>query len=170
MNATATSTTDRPLQARAGGARGQSKIYQAIATPINFIAFIVSLYLIDNRNRAQHERGPEGKANGSSRRTWLHKLLYRQRASPYDWVDSYQVQAKGDDAASPASRQANGNPWFYQTKQKKLLRVEAADAFALRSSVLFALGVLTVSAAWLLCWAAMWLVARVLDQIVSARV
>ncbi|KAI1312528.1 hypothetical protein F5Y03DRAFT_240004 [Xylaria venustula] len=167
MNATATSTTGRPLQARADGARGQSKIYQAIATPINFIAFIVSLYLIDNRNRAQRQRQPE---NDNSGRTWLHKLLYRQRASPYDWVDSYRVGAKGDDVVPAAPIQATSNPWFYHTKQKKLLKVEAADAFALRSSVLFAMGVLTVSAAWLLWRAAMWLVARVLDQTVSARV
>ncbi|KAI0432943.1 hypothetical protein F5Y09DRAFT_113745 [Xylaria sp. FL1042] len=187
MNAT-TPTTGQPSQARADQVRWrQSKIYQAIATPINFIVFLVSLYLIDNRNRAQRHRQPEGKANDHNRRTWLHRLLYRQRASPYDWVDSYQrspvsqsayttpphheVRAKNGDAVSPRStKETGGGTWYYHTKQKKLLKVEAADAFALRNSVFLFLGVLAVAVGWVLWRMVMWLTARILSRLVFAKV
>ncbi|KAI0817493.1 hypothetical protein GGR55DRAFT_21697 [Xylaria sp. FL0064] len=178
MNAT-TSTTDRPLRARTDQARGQqSKIYQAIATPINFIVCLVSLYLIDSRNRAQRHRQPEGKATDSSQRSWLHWLLYRQRGSPYDWVDTYQGQPVSQSAYTTTPRhevrvkdvtgstRETGNTWFYHTKQKKLLRVEAADAFALRNPVLVVLGVLAISVGWVLGRTVMWLTAMVLRRVV----
>ncbi|KAI3342801.1 hypothetical protein F4824DRAFT_120330 [Ustulina deusta] len=174
MNATIP-TRSTPLRARAD---------EAIATPINFIAFLVSLYLIDSRNRAQRE----SKASGNNRRTWLQGLLYRQSSSPYDWVDSYRGRPSpqsayattarlhearvGDEDAAPArsTRETGGRAWFYHTKQTKLFRVEAADAFALRNSVLLALGVLAVSVGWVLWRTTMWLAARVLNRIVLARV
>ncbi|KAI1356487.1 hypothetical protein F5Y01DRAFT_267522 [Xylaria sp. FL0043] len=180
MNPT-TPTTDRPLRARADQAKEQqSKIYQAIATPINFTVFLVSLYLIDTRNRAQRHRQPEGKASDSGQRTWLHWILYRRRGSPYDWVDSYQGQPVSQAAYTTTPRhevrvkdvptgstRETGDTWFYHTKQKKLLRVEAADAFALRNPVLLVLGVLAVSVGWVLWRMVMWLIAMVLRRVVS---
>ncbi|KAI1423958.1 hypothetical protein F5Y12DRAFT_499764 [Xylaria sp. FL1777] len=177
MNNTTTPTTSTPLRAKANEARWQSKIYHAVVTPINFITFLVSLYLVDSRNRAQRHRQPDSKASGNNGRTWLRRLLYSQPSSPYDWVDSYQerlslryeVRLQGEDAAPRATKDTEG-PWFYHTKQKKLFRAEAADAFALRNSVLFALGLLAVSVGWVLWRTMMWLAARVLNWIVLATV
>jgi hypothetical protein len=60
-----------------------------------------------------------------------------------------------------SSKQVGGGPWFYHTKQKKLLRLEAEHAFALRNSVLFGLCLLAILAGWLLwrttVWLAIWI-------------
>ncbi|KAI1118792.1 hypothetical protein F5Y14DRAFT_180228 [Nemania sp. NC0429] len=178
MSAVAATTAIPPSRARADDVRWQSKIYQAVMTPVNFVTFIVSLYLIDiryqARRRLQHE---SGSAKGNDLMAWMHWLLYRRRPSPYDWVDGYQEQSSlhsqsttttttvrrevvvttshtgdgdGDGDGSSLSVKETGDSWFYHTKQKKLFKVEAADAFALRRWVLFALCTLAVSAAWVL--------------------
>ncbi|KAI0418044.1 hypothetical protein F5X98DRAFT_338747 [Xylaria grammica] len=165
-----TPMTRVPSRARTDKVKWQSKIYQAVATPINFVAFLVSLYLIDSRHRAQRYGQHESRASGNNERPWLHRLLYQQR-SPYDWMDSYQGRAspqsayttphhdvKAKDGASRSIKETRAS-WFYHTKQKKLLRVEAADAFALRNSVLFALFVLVVFVLWVLWRAVVWLIA-----------
>ncbi|KAI0409743.1 hypothetical protein F4802DRAFT_593379 [Xylaria palmicola] len=151
-----------PLRARVGGGKWLSKIYQVVVTPVNFVAFLVSLYLIDNYYRAQRYQQHGGRTNdGKGGRTWLHKFLYRRVSSPYEWVDGYRGQSspqpinstpRHNDEARRSAAGADGS-WFYHTKQRKLLRAEVADAFALRNSVLFALGILAASTGWALWWA-----------------
>ncbi|KAI0535752.1 hypothetical protein GGR58DRAFT_426038 [Xylaria digitata] len=170
-NQTMSTTASAALRARGDEVRWQSKIYQAVMTPINFVAFLVSLYLIDSRYRAQRNRQHEGKASDNKRIPWLHRLLYRQNSSPYDWVGSpqrrlspqsahttprHEVDIKNEDKA-PRSIKEIGSPWFSHTMQKKLLIMEAADAFGLQNSVLFALFVLAIFIAWVLWQAMMWL-------------
>ncbi|KAI1367997.1 hypothetical protein F5Y08DRAFT_296918 [Xylaria arbuscula] len=171
MNATTSSS------ARAEEARWQSKIYQAIATPVNFITFLISLYLIDSHNRAQRYHQPESKASGTNQRTWLHKLFHQQTSSPYDWVNSYQEASLPRSAhAAPPRHGARGEKdgeagnWFYRTKQKKLLRAEAANAFAMRDSVLLAMGTLAIFVLWVLWQVVKWLALWVLHQMVLAKV
>ncbi|KAI0548294.1 hypothetical protein F4679DRAFT_325514 [Xylaria curta] len=156
------------LGARVGEqVKWQSKIYNAVVTPINFVTFIVSLYLIDNQYRAQRYFQHEADET-----LWLHRLFSRQRSSPYDRVDNYQGQPSSpsanathrngtsnkhaDDVPRPAKEA--GDAWYYHTKQKKLFKLEAADAFALRNLVLLALCFLIVSVGWVLWWVVVWLI------------
>ncbi|KAI1262963.1 hypothetical protein F5Y18DRAFT_137861 [Xylariaceae sp. FL1019] len=123
-----------------------AKVHQAVMTPINFITFLVSLYLVDSHYRAQRERQHHNQNRSGSSRPWLHRVLFRAR-SPYSWVDDYGV-TPAHIASKPTATKAENTPgrievdrghWFYHTKQKKLLRLEAADAFALRNSVFLGL-------------------------------
>lgn len=156
---------------------------QAVVTPINFVTFILSLYFIDSRYRAQRHRQRESSAESNNRMPWLYWLLYRRRPSPYDWVDTYQGQSSlhsqstalrhevivshpGD--SSSVSIKETSDSWFYHTKQKKLFRVEAADAFALRNWVLFALCIIAVSVSWLLWRTVVWSTALSKNWIVLA--
>lgn len=156
---------------------------QAVMTPINFVTFILSLYLIDSRYLAQRHRRHENSAEGDNWMPWLHWLLFRRRPSPYDWVDSYQGQQPlhsqnttlrheviishpGD--SSSVSIKETSESWFYHTKQKKLFRAEAADAFALRNWVLFALCILAVSVGWMLWRTVVWSTALGKNWIVLA--
>ncbi|KAI1828106.1 hypothetical protein F4861DRAFT_490677 [Xylaria intraflava] len=163
--------------------RWQSRIYQAVMTPVNFVTFLVSLYFVDTQYRARRHRQHESNASISNGRYWLHKLLYRQEASPYDWVDTHQTQSSLQSTSITLRRHAVGaeNPdpqttqtkqtisryeqvagrtaWFYQTKQTKLFKTEADDAFALRNPVLLCLCALVVAAGWALWRVMVWLVA-----------
>ncbi|KAI1734476.1 hypothetical protein F4680DRAFT_438025 [Xylaria scruposa] len=157
------------LGARVGEqVKWQSKIYNTVVTPINFVTFIVSLYLIDNQYRTQRYLQHE-----ADERPWLQRLFYRHRSSPYDRVDSNQGQSlpqsantthrhgagtkNGDDAPRPVKE--TGDAWYYHTKQKKLFKLEAADAFALRNLVLLALCFLVFSVGWMLWRVVVWLIA-----------
>lgn len=156
---------------------------QAVMTPINFVTFILSLYLIDSRYRARRHRQHQSNAESNSWMPWLHWLLYRRRPSPYDWVDSYQGQSslhsqtttlrrevivsQASDSSSVSIKETSDS-WFYHTKQKKLFRMEAADAFALRNWVLVALCILAVSVGWVLWRTVVWSAALGKNWIVLA--
>ncbi|KAI0447412.1 hypothetical protein F4803DRAFT_322087 [Xylaria telfairii] len=163
------STTAPALGARVGeGVKWRSKIYKAIVTPINFVAFLLALYLIDNQYRAQRQDQHE-----ANERPWLHRFLYQQRSSPCNLVDNYQgpsspqsantthrhgVGTRNVEDSSRSTKEA-GDAWLSHTNQKKLLRREVADAFALRDSVLLALCVLAVLVGWVLWRMVAWLTA-----------
>ncbi|KAI0486252.1 hypothetical protein F4859DRAFT_362462 [Xylaria cf. heliscus] len=157
------------LGARVGGeTQWQSKIYKAVVTPIYFVTFLLSLYFIDNRYRAQRSYQHE-----SNERPWLHRFLFRQLSSPYDDVQNQQGRSlpppqsanithryrAGTTGADDDPQSTTKEAWFYHTKQMKLLKLEAADAFALRDSVLFALCMLAVLVGWALWRMVVWLTA-----------
>lgn len=99
-------------------------------TPINFFTFIISLILVEMRN--SHVRLHSHAQARSRLPAWLHELLYRPQ--PY-----------GSDRKDPSG------DWYYHSNQKKLIRMEAEDAFKLRSCVLFLLG-LAVTASTVGTW------------------
>ncbi|KAI8954720.1 hypothetical protein F4801DRAFT_446569 [Xylaria longipes] len=163
------STAASVLGARVGEEiKWRSRVYKAIVTPVNFVTFLVSLYLVDTRYRAQRQNQHE-----AIERPLLHRFLYRRRYSPYDWVDNHQGRSSPQPANTalhhgagtknavdtPRSTKDAGGSWFYHTKQKELLKLEAADAFALRDSVLFALCILAVLVSWALWLMVVWLTA-----------
>ncbi|KAK6206008.1 hypothetical protein LQW54_007947 [Pestalotiopsis sp. IQ-011] len=113
-----------------------SAFYHRIMTPINFITFIVSLYLVDYHYNSKREHTHSGNSEGRLP-GWLHRLIFRPQ--PYAWVGG------GDGPAPPNQDDRN---WYYHTKQKKLMKMEAAAAFEVRSSVLVALVVVAAGAAW----------------------
>jgi hypothetical protein len=109
---------------------------QYIMTPINFISFLVSLYLVDYHYRNKREHFHENGQKGNRLRDWLHQLIFRPQ--PYAWIGG----------ASPAPPNQAGRNWYYHTKQKKLMKMEAAEAFEMRGSVLMVLVILAFGAVW----------------------
>lgn len=114
-------------------------------TPINFITFIISLYIVSGRNQqkriAMHPRGPATGVLASWLPAWFHDALFRPQ--PYH-------PASGDQSGAAAVNPPNYSDerFYYHTKQKKIMKLEAADAFELRSSVLGALCVAAVALVW----------------------
>ncbi|ORY65804.1 uncharacterized protein BCR38DRAFT_483484 [Pseudomassariella vexata] len=135
----------KPVTSSTGPARGANEeakqsafyqTYQSIMAPINFITFLLSLYLVDTRNQKYWSNA----AFRSWLPAWLHPFIYKPQ--PYRWAD------KG-----PAPPNRNDERWYYHTRKRKLFKMEAADAFAMRNTVLvgLTLGAVVVSVAiwWL---------------------
>ncbi|KAI1486232.1 hypothetical protein F5X96DRAFT_673867 [Biscogniauxia mediterranea] len=169
----------------------QWKIYDTIMTPVNFITFIISLYLVDNRYQEQRARGGHHHHHREQHYlskivpVWLHALLFRPRPQlqPYEWVTNNtntNTNTNNDNigdttttTTTASTSTSTNNPtklprrpdgmrrtsrgeerWYYHTKQRKLLRMEAADAFELRNAVLLGLGLAALGLATLAWWAA----------------
>ncbi|KAK5652587.1 hypothetical protein OQA88_10348 [Cercophora sp. LCS_1] len=126
-----------PVSGNQGDARShqQSTIYKMVMTPIILISFIVSLTYVDFRhsvNRAHFH------ADTNERRTphWLHRVLYRYRRYEYVAVD---------EQGKLLERNADGH---YHSKQRKLMKMETAEAFEIRNTVLIILGMISVAILW----------------------
>lgn len=120
-------------------AEKQSSLYQTIMTPINFISFILSLYLVDSHyhdRRMQEHSERYGRLPSWLLPSWLGRLLFRPH--PYGWV------------GRTGTNGAKSERWYYHTKQRKLMRMEVADAFEMRRPILLALSVVAFCAAWAL--------------------
>jgi hypothetical protein len=102
-------------------------------TPIVFITFLISLSLVDYRYSVMRSHY---HADGASRfPAWLHRIIYRYQ--PYQYVEADKNGKRREVR-------------FYHSKQTKLLRMEAAEAFQMRGTVLLVLGVLGLGFLWLL--------------------
>lgn len=104
-------------------------------TPVNFVAFLLSLCLVDWRLRARREHIHRHRQ--SRLPDWLHRLIYRPQ--PYSQV--------GGGAAAAAPGEVR-EPFYYHTKQKKLLKMEADEAFRMRRPAIAALSVVVVALGW----------------------
>lgn len=110
-------------------------------TPITLVSFLLSLALVDLRHSiARSHTHAEGEP--SRMPAWLHALLYRR--SPYRYV------AVGGEAEV---RQDDGGRWYYRSQQRKLMKLEADEAFQMRAAVVAAMAVAAVAAGWG-CWEA----------------
>lgn len=98
-------------------------------TPILFVSFLFSLLLVDLRY--SQRRSHAHSQTPSRLPPWLHNIIYR--AQPY-----------GGDRDEPGADSA----WYYHSKQKKLLEMEAEEAFEVRNSVIALFGVAAIGAAW----------------------
>lgn len=110
-------------------------------TPVIFVSFLVSLVWVDFRYSVMRSHNHSDASSGMPR--WLHAVLYRE--APYQYVRV--------DRSQPAnSSSTTDSKWYYHTKQRKLMRMEAEDAFRIRGSVLVVLGLLVVAASWAVWW------------------
>lgn len=112
-------------------------------TPVNFVIFLFSLLLVELRYslaRAKDHPDPTSRLP-----SWLHQLIYRRRP--------YLHGAAGQDEPGR---------WYYHTKQKKLMKMEASEAFQLQSTVLFVLATIAVAATAVFYYAVSRLYAAVL--------
>ncbi|KAF4961947.1 hypothetical protein FSARC_9938 [Fusarium sarcochroum] len=109
-----------------------STLYSLVMTPVNITVFLLSLLLVDFRHTA-------GRNNfygtGNQQSKWVPRWLLQ----PYQHIGHDDHDAHGR--------------WHYHSKQKKLMKMEADEAFQMHSTVLVflavALGVAT-SAVWFL--------------------
>jgi len=105
-------------------------------TPVIFVTFLVSLVLVDLRYSV--ERSHLHPDDYSSRLPhWLHRIIYRYQ--PYQYV-------RLDKNGNPTGQRAYDG--FYHSKQRKLMKMEVDDAFQIRRTVLFVMGLLIMLAVW----------------------
>ncbi|OAR01992.1 hypothetical protein LLEC1_00096 [Akanthomyces lecanii] len=96
-------------------------------TPINFVSFLISLVLVDiHYSRLRMHTHAESRTRLPN---WLHDLLYHKH--PYEGMRQ-----------RPSGLHES---WYYHSKQKKLMKLEAEDAFRLRSTVLVGLAVVAAA-------------------------
>ncbi|EFX03315.1 hypothetical protein CMQ_3244 [Grosmannia clavigera kw1407] len=121
------------MAAQAEGVKGQPKIYRLVMTPIIFISFLFSLAWVEFRYtllRSHTHVGIDGRptrrppARQQRLPPWLHRIVYRQQEY------QYEVQEPTGGGAT-----ANDN-FHYHSMQRKLLKMEAAEAFHIRTTVL----------------------------------
>ncbi|PHH70459.1 hypothetical protein CDD82_7098 [Ophiocordyceps australis] len=116
----------------AGASSQPSTLYTIVATPIVFVSFLVSLAIVDaGFSLRRLHRPPAG---------WLRALVLRPHR------DGSCV--KGDHP--------NDN-LHYHSYQRKLLEMEAAHAFEIRSAVVVLLLALVVLVFMAFCYSAAWL-------------
>ncbi|KAF2810463.1 uncharacterized protein BDZ99DRAFT_463042 [Mytilinidion resinicola] len=121
----------------------QSRVKTMLLTPILFISFLLSLFIINRSDRAARvsshpQPHPRGFIAYLSPRAWLDPEPYQDPTSTA-W-----------DTASPSSRkpdavvaQGNGNgrkrSWFVKKKHRAVARLQVGDAFELRGWVVIAM-------------------------------
>lgn len=116
-------------------------------TPIIFVSFLVSLAWVDFRYSILRSHSHSEEPSQLPR--WLHRIAYRQ--APYKYVKVNAADAKA------AAESNEGTRWYYHSKQRKLMKMEADDAFQIRGTVLVILGLLAVATTWAASWAGWWL-------------
>ncbi|RGP63829.1 hypothetical protein FLONG3_9797 [Fusarium longipes] len=107
-----------------------STLYSLVMTPINISVFLLSLLLVDFRHTAGRN---SFYATGSEQARWLPRWFLQ----PYQHIGHSDHDAHGR--------------WHYHSKQKKLMKMEADEAFQMRTTVLVLMAValaLATSAVW----------------------
>ncbi|KAI0890083.1 uncharacterized protein GGS22DRAFT_149956 [Annulohypoxylon maeteangense] len=121
----------------------QSRIFQAILTPFHFVSFLLSLYLIDcyyHDKRIQEHSEQYNRLPSWVLPSWLERRLFSPQ--PYVWVDRKKRET--------SRAGTNQTRWYYHTKQRELMKMEAADAFEIQRSILVGLCFVLLLSLWLL--------------------
>ncbi|KAF4488041.1 hypothetical protein FAGAP_11112 [Fusarium agapanthi] len=119
-------------QPESAGNNQPSTLYSFIMTPVNITVFLFSLLLVDFRHTA-------GRNNFYGTGNWQAKWVPRWFLQPYQHIGHRDHDAHGR--------------WHYHSKQKQLMKMEADEAFQMRSTMLMFMAValaLATSAAWFL--------------------
>jgi hypothetical protein len=119
-------------------------------TPVIFVTFLVSLVVVDlNYSVKRSHLHPEEYSSRLPH--WLHRIIYRYQ--PYQYV---RVDKNGNPIREGAYHE------FYHSKQRKLMKMEVDDAFQIRGTVLFVMGILAMVAAWSLYRLATWMLRSIM--------
>ncbi|KAM0282467.1 hypothetical protein ACHAQH_002981 [Verticillium albo-atrum] len=105
-------------------------LYKWVMTPIIFVSFLVSLAWVDLRYTILRHGG---RRSESRLPAWLHHLVYRP-------AEDGKPQARGGG-------QTTGG--YYHSKQKKLAKMEMADAFEIRLHVAAVMAALAAVVGWM---------------------
>ncbi|KAK0618297.1 hypothetical protein B0T17DRAFT_509842 [Bombardia bombarda] len=143
-----------PVSANRGDAnpRDQATLYKIIMTPVIFISFLISLAIVDLKYSVRRSHFHAQERPGRMP-TWLHRLIYRYRR--YDYVPLDQHGQPFDSTSNPPS----DSHWFYHSKQRKLVKMEAADAFEIRGIVQVFMALFALCVTWALWQILSWSVA-----------
>ncbi|KAK4207259.1 hypothetical protein QBC37DRAFT_299100 [Rhypophila decipiens] len=130
-------------------------------TPLIMISFLVSLAIIDLKysiRRSSFHGDPSPPASWVP--SWLERQLCKFR--PYRYIvgcPPCEVRKRNDSEHHQHEPEQWNGIWgtsFYRTKQRTLMKMEAADAFEIRTKTLAALVVLSLFLLWctwrLLSW------------------
>ncbi|RDW68558.1 hypothetical protein BP5796_09215 [Coleophoma crateriformis] len=109
----------------------ESVIARLLIAPLAFISFLISLSLIDSRNTSR-------RTSASSRAPDSNSLLARLLFKP---VPPTTTTPGSPRSPSPRKEKPSDRDWesHYHTLQKKLMKMEVADAFEIRKWVLAAM-------------------------------
>ncbi|KAH6619857.1 hypothetical protein B0J18DRAFT_467985 [Chaetomium sp. MPI-SDFR-AT-0129] len=172
-----------PVSANRGDAqrpREPSTLYKFIMTPLIFTTFLLSLALVDLRHsisRTRYHAHPTSTAADDAAHSdhrsrtrlppWLHRLIYRYQPYRYD-RERPGSSATASPAVTPGlSPGTPGTPGsylskgeeagdYYHSKQRKLMKMEAEEAFEMRGMVVVVLGVVSVGVMWAAWRAVSW--------------
>ncbi|KAH6895105.1 hypothetical protein B0T10DRAFT_557344 [Thelonectria olida] len=110
------------------GPKQPSALYSMFMTPVNLTVFLLSLVIVDLRYSLARAENASGRGVWPWLPVWLRRVvLSLRREKPY------------------------GGSTYYHSKQKKLMKMEADEAFQLHGLVLAALVVLAVVSAVVVC-------------------
>jgi len=128
----------------------QTAVTRFFTAPLTFLSFLISLALIDYQNqtlRARSHPPPVPSTIFGRVKAIVHMLLYRPQSNPYAYVRSPDARGKNGEESKE-----NEQPWHWNTKQRKMIRMEVVDAFEIRQWVVagLALGALVLGTlAWI---------------------
>lgn len=138
-----------------------------ILTPILFTSFLVSLFLVNYRNRARRTaaRAPSFPLlTYLFPSTWLDPEPYQHpHDSTWDRRDSSR-HVEPHDAISPGSASQTGGTqlrkkrtsWHLHKKIRKVARLEIGDAWEMRGRVIVAMAAIMLLTCAVLCMALKW--------------
>jgi hypothetical protein len=142
-------------------------------TPLIFISFLLSLALVDLRNSVARAR--YHAYHHPAQRSlpgWLHRLVYRYRPYRYSVVQGkgQGQDVGGGEGSSPfqspspglAGKGEDGED-YYHSKQRKLMKMEVAEAFEIRVWVLGVLGLVGLGGVWVIWRVGVWVVGVVVS-------
>jgi len=115
---------------------------QVLMTPVIFISFLFSLAFIDFKYSVRRSHFHAESRPGRLPH-FLHRIMYRYQG--------YQYAAA--DQGSSDSQSAESH---YHSKQRKLMRMEATEAFEVRRTVVALLGAVALCGAWVFWRAVKW--------------
>ncbi|KAK3906850.1 Endoribonuclease L-PSP-domain-containing protein [Staphylotrichum tortipilum] len=122
-----------------------------VMTPIIFTSFLLSLLLVDLRHSALRAHY-HADSHQPSRfmPAWLHRVVYRYR--PYRYIETTTMTTTTARTTSTTTSGTVGEgpeaEEYYHSKQRKLMKMEAAEAFEVRGAVVVVLGVMGLGVLW----------------------
>ncbi|TGO35603.1 hypothetical protein BHYA_0152g00080 [Botrytis hyacinthi] len=133
----------------------ESAVVRLIIAPITFVSFLISLLIIDSRNSYlrihQHSKSRTYPNTLIGRiQEFLHKLVFKPQ--PYAYIKS---PSRGQNAEGIKRKEEE--PWHWNTKQKKMMKMEVSDAFKLRQWVLIGMAVVATGIGLLVLYLANWI-------------
>ncbi|TEY39698.1 hypothetical protein BOTCAL_0453g00020 [Botryotinia calthae] len=133
----------------------ESAVVRLIIAPITFVSFLISLLIIDSRNsylRVHQHSEPRTYPNTFIGRIqeFLHRLIYKPQ--PYAYIKS---PSRGQNAEGIERK--GEEPWHWNTKQKKMMKMEVSDAFKFRQWVLVGMAVVATGIGLLVLYLGNWI-------------
>lgn len=109
-------------------------------TPVIFVSFLLSLALVDFRYSVLRSEGHRNR--GSRLPAWLHRIVYMP--SP----DQSNNGSSGNKSTQTHNSTGGQEDGYYHSKQKKLAKMEMADAFEIRGAVVAFIFGMSVVMSW----------------------